>query len=389
MSMKKILCLVLALVLCGAMAFAETDVQAQLDDANARIAELEALVELYKPFYDAQVVVEYDGGVVFLEDVLEEYAYYEEMYAQYGLDLVAYGYDAQVKQDAALSLLQSKVIMLKAEELGLTAMDEEAAAAMEAEIDSIYESYIDSITSQFTDQTVSDEDKRADAIAYLDSVGYTRESIEENMMMAYADDAVYSHITADIAVSEEEVQATYEQLLADAQTSYANDRTYNNARNGGETILWNPEGYRQVKHVLVMFSDEQSTLYTELTNTIDTLNAELEAILTPVETEETAEETTEETAEEAVEEVEVRTEEEVRADIAANEAELEALYAELLPRAQEVIDKFNGGAAFADLIAEYNEDPGMTNEPTASQGYAVAAASTTWDPRLHRGRDVH
>ena len=64
MSMKKILCLVLVLVLCGAMAFAETDVQAQLDDANARIAELEALVELYKPFYDAQVVIEYDGGVI-------------------------------------------------------------------------------------------------------------------------------------------------------------------------------------------------------------------------------------------------------------------------------------------------------------------------------------
>ena len=38
MSMKKMLCLVLALILCGAMALAETD----LDAANARIAELEA-----------------------------------------------------------------------------------------------------------------------------------------------------------------------------------------------------------------------------------------------------------------------------------------------------------------------------------------------------------
>ena len=48
MNMKKLLCLVMAMLLAlSALALAESqdDLQAQLDAANARIAELEAQVE--------------------------------------------------------------------------------------------------------------------------------------------------------------------------------------------------------------------------------------------------------------------------------------------------------------------------------------------------------
>ena len=67
------------------------------------------------------------------------------------------------------------------------------------------------------------------------------------------------------------------------------------------------------------------------------------------------------------------------------EAELTALYEELLPTAQEVIDAFNSGTSFSDLIDQYNEDPGMENEPTATNGYAVSANSTAWDPAFTEG----
>ena len=80
-----------------------------------------------------------------------------------------------------------------------------------------------------------------------------------------------------------------------------------------------------------------------------------------------------------------RTREEIQADIGRIGSELEALYSQLLPRAQQVIDEFESGADFESLIEKYNEDPGMQNEPTASQGYAVAAESTTWDPAFTEG----
>ena len=109
--MKKLMCLVLALVLCGAMAFAESD----LDAANARIAELEAQVALYKPFYDAQIAAEFAGGVIFVEDVLDEYSEIEQMYQEYyGMNLSDYGYDTSVKQDIVKGLTEDAIRAQKA-----------------------------------------------------------------------------------------------------------------------------------------------------------------------------------------------------------------------------------------------------------------------------------
>ena len=81
--MKKLMCAVLALVLAlaCACATAEGDLQAQLDAANAKIAELEALVEKYEPFYTAQLAATFgEDGVVWVDDVM---ALYEQTDAQY------------------------------------------------------------------------------------------------------------------------------------------------------------------------------------------------------------------------------------------------------------------------------------------------------------------
>lgn len=423
MSMKKILCLVMALALCAVAAFAEgEDLQSQLDAANARIAELEGEVELYKPYYDAQVITEYDGGIIFLEDVLEEYAYIESMYAQYGVSLADYGLEAQYKQAAAESLLQNAVMDAKAAELGLDQLDDETLAGLTEEAAANFETYITSVSSSFASDELTDEEVREKSISYLESMGYTQDALLESLKANYISEQLYNYITKDVAVTEEDVQAAYDELLASQQESFTSDSTYNTSRNNGETIVWNPEGYRQVKHVLIKFDDDQATRYSELQSTLTSLNDELDALLNPEPTEapaeteaaeataeaeaaeataeaETAEataeaETAEATAEpeataeatEAPEETAVpRTEEEIRAEIANVQADLDALYEELMPKAQEVVDKFNAGTAFADLIAEYNEDPGMQNEPTATNGYAVSAESTTWDPAFTDG----
>ena len=96
-----------------------------------------------------------------------------------------------------------------------------------------------------------------------------------------------------------------------------------------------------------------------------------------------ADETAEATAEPETEAP--RTREEIETDLAAAQADLDALYEELMPKAQEVVDKFNAGASFDELIDEYNEDPGMQNEPTKTEGYAVCAESTSWDAAFRDG----
>ena len=114
------------------------------------------------------------------------------------------------------------------------------------------------------------------------------------------------------------------------------------------------------------------------------MNEALEEALNPAETAE-ATDSAEATAEPAAEETAERTAEEIQADIDSVQAELDALYEELMPTAQEVIDKFNAGESFESLIETYNGDPGMTSEPIKSQGYAVKADSTAYDAAFTEG----
>lgn len=359
MNMKKLLCLVLALVLCGAMAFAEGDLQSQLDTANERIAELEAQVELYQPYYDAQVIAEFEGGIVFLDEVMEEYEYIADMYSQYyGIDLASYGYDKTMKQSIVEELVQNAICAQKAAELGLDQLDDETREGLEASADSDMELYIEDISSQMLEAGDYTEDNvREAAIEYLESIGYTREIILETLIENYVSEALYNSVTADVTISDEDVQSTYDAMVSEAETSYADDSTYTNAYTSGTPVVWNPEGYRSVKHVLVKFDDDQSARYEDLSGKIEDLEAELAAEKTD----------------------DSRSEDEINDDLTAAQADLEALYAELMPTAQEIVDKFNDGTDFDALIDEYNEDPGMDDEYIRANGYALTEGSG-YDP---------
>ena len=401
MKMKKVLCLALDLLIAfSAMALAETgdDLQAQLDAANARVAELEAQVALYKPYYDKQVVAEFGkDGIIWLDDAMKEYEAAASAYAQYGLSIDDYA--AGIKEDILKSLVKDAVIDAKAAELGLSQLDDETVAKLQAEAAETFENYVDSYRSYFAAEDATDEEARAQTLAALESYGLTQDALVQQTIEGYVDEQLYNLVTADVTVSDEDVQAKYDAMVAEAQESYSDDRNYNNARNNGDTIVWNPEGYRAVKHVLIKFDDDQAKQYSELHSTLDSLNAELEALDTPAETEAPAEESEapvegeEAPAEDAEATPEVtpeptpepRSREEIQSDIGNIATEIEALYSQLLPQAQQVIDEFNGGADFDSLIEKYNADPGMQNEPTATNGYAVSANSTAWDPAFTEG----
>ena len=380
MNLKKTLCTLLALVLAfGAMALAEgDDLQAQLDAANARIAELEAEVELYKPYYEQQIVAEYgEGGLIWREDAQLEYESAASAYAQYGLNVDDYA--DQIKQSILETLVRDAVLADKAEEMGLAELDETAQADLAAEAAETFESYVEGYKGYFASEDATDEEAREQTIAQLEAYGLTQETLLKQMTDNYVDEQLYNTITADVAVTDEEIHAAYDEMVASNQEDFASDYTYNTTRDGGEVIAWNPEGYRAVKHVLIKFDDDQAQQYSALQSTLDSLNKELEALDASTEEPEEAE-GTESEPEEAP-----RSREEIQSDIGQIAAEIEVLYAQLLPDAQKVIDEFEAGADFDSLIEKYGKDPGMQNEPTATNGYAVAADSTTWDPAFTEG----
>ena len=375
--MKKTLCMLLALLLAfGATALAEGgDLQAQLDAANARIAELEAEVEKYKPYYDKQIVAEYgEDGIIWRDDAMVQYQAAADTYAQYGLKIDDYA--AEVKQDILTMLVRDAILDGKAAELGVSELDDATKAELEKEATDTFETYVESYKSYFASDGASDEDARAQTIEQLGNYGVTVEALTEQMVANYVDEQLYKAVTADVAVTDEEVQSAYGDMVKAAQEDFTDDRTYNSARGSGEPIAWNPEGYRAVKHVLIQFSDDQSNQYSELKRTLDSLNGELDAL------DDDAEEAPAEGEEPAAPK---RSREEIEDDKGKVVAEIEALYSQLLPDAQKVIDEFEAGADFDSLIEKYGQDSGMQKEPVSAIGYAVSADSTTWDHAFTEG----
>ena len=377
MNIKRLLCMVLAMLLTlGTTVLANAeDLQAQLDAANARIAELEAEVALYKPVYEKQVVAEYgEGGIIWREDAQKEYQDAADAYAQYGLSIDDYADD--IKQDILNMLVQNAVLAEKTAELGLDALDDETRANLEAEAAENFETYIENYKSYFAAEDATDEEAREQTIEAMAQYGLTQEALVEQTIESYIDEQLYNYVTEDVVVTDEDVQAAYEEMVTESEESFTDDDySYNSARKSGETIAWNPEGYRAVKHVLIKFDDDQAAKYNELQSTLTSLQAEKAALDAPAEDAAEGEEAG----------AEPRSAEAIEADIAAVTAEIEALHAELLPRAQEVIDAFEAGTDFDTLIEQYNADPGMKNEPTATNGYAVSATSSVYDPAFTEG----
>ncbi len=374
MNMKKLLCVITAMLMAfSALALAEDDLQAQLDAANARIAELEAQVELYFPYYEMQIVAEYgENGIVWLSDAQAEYEAAAQSYSQYGLSIDDYA--DVVKQQILESLVRKNLLKDKAVELGLADLDEETLAGLSDQAAENFENLISMYTPYFSSEDATEEDARAQTLSALEQYGVTQDVMYQELLDSYVDEQLHSHVTADVDVTDEEIQAAYDQMVADAEVDYEDDHTYVTARNNGQTIAWNPEGYRAVKHVLIKFDDEQSARYSDLQSTLSSLNAELEALDAPAD--ENADEEAADTAEGEEEPAEPRTREEIQSDIGKVAAEIEALYSQLLPKAEQVIDEFNSGADFQTLIDTYNQDPGMNTEPTATLGYPVTADTT-------------
>ena len=384
--MKKLLCAVLALVLVFCTcAMAEEDLQAKLDEANAKIADLEALVAKYEPFYNAQLAATFgDDGVVWVDEVMALYEQTDAQYKSYfGAGLADMGLADFAKQQLLDNQLTANVMRMKAEELGIIDLGEEAMAEYRANAEESYNSNLETY-AQYMNQGAEEitDEMYASARAYLAQNGVTVDSILDQMISDKVASAVYDYATKDVAIDDSDVQTAYEGMIADDKNSFADPSSFYDALSNGQTIAYTPEGYRYVKHALVLFDDDQAAQLKEMKDQITALEEEKAALENPEEAEATDAAETAEATEAPEETAAPRTVEEIDAEIAAINADIDTLYALLTPKAQEIIDKYNAGASFEDLIAEYNEDPGMQSGAFAQTGYPICEGSTVMVPEF-------
>lgn len=362
------LLLVLALTLSGCNLI-EVDAKMQADEDIAKLDKL-----------FAKVVATYDGGEVTADEVMGEFttSYNESLYMyQY------FGYSMTedqvhgIMENAIREHVRDQIVAAHFDE-GET-LTEEELADVETHAQEQYDAMLESAMSSAEGK--DDAAKEANAQVLLKQVGMLYDSIYANELRgAKVEKLEQSLRDAVTEVSEEDLQAAYDAKVAEDEETYTDGSSFESAMTGDSDIVcWVPDGYRTVKHILVMPADDLKTAYTDAASelrdaqsALDTLQAELDALNDDDATEEQ------------------RSQEEIEADIAAAEetlaekqSALDAAARACLNNVKETTDeiyaKLEAGEDFADLIAEYGEDPGMQNEPTSSRGYYVSANSTNWE----------
>ena len=287
---------------------------------------------------DPVVVAEFDGGQLMSDEVIPEYN--EQLTTQ-----VFAGYSAEDISEPLLEavmsyLVSDKLIAAKADELGLRELDSGDLAEIDREASQNYEDLIDFYSTFMDAGDMTPEELRAATAEYIaQEGGITLESITAELTETWWAQKYFEYVVKDVEVTDEEVQAHYEELLADQQEdyeSYPEDFEY--AHIYDELIVYRPEGYRAVRDILIPFeSDADSEAAADLLDQLEEMDPET--------------------------------------DIAAVQSQLDALFAPLEAKAQEALEKLQNGADFSDLMDEYGCDEWLEDEPLRSEGYYISADS--------------
>ena len=270
------------------------------------------------------------------------------------LDMYANSYvTSMADYDTAIEyLVQMEIIGNKIAELGLdqyTAEEEEAfAAEAQAQWDEAIQTYVDYFLTEDTEETRNQI--VTDAENYYGAYGFSTDVLIEQ---AKWNDALEKLQKQSVTVTEEEVQTFFASYIDQYKAMFENNvpmYEYYQYYNGTE-MLYTPEGYRGITHILLTVDDTLLEAY-------NTAKAALEE---------------QQAAEELAEGVEPVTEADVAAAyaaiIASRQADIDDIYARL-----------EKGETFESLIALYGTDPGMQDPETLANGYAVHKDSIIYDP---------
>ena len=275
--------------------------------------------------------------------------------------LISAGYANEGEYSLAIEYaIQDIVLNGKIAELGLDQYTDEEIEAFRQEAHDEWESAIDSYVSYFLTEDTDEAraQAREDGAAYFTAYGYSEEALLDNLKLSASYDKLEQNILEgkDVSVSEEEIRAEFESVALQHK-DYVQDNVYMYELYQyyyGMEFWYVPEGYRGIIHILMKVDDDllgayqnaQAAYEESITDEAPEGDAELKAAM--------------DAAKVAV--------------LASKQAEIDDIYARLAQ-----------GESFEALIAQYGEDPGMTDVSTLAEGYQVHKDSVVWDPVFTAG----
>lgn len=338
---KRLMALLLCVLMCGTMAFAETsteDVLATIGETTVTRGQYEGYLESLKSYY-----------------------------SNYGYDVTDATILSTLQMFAMQTAVEYAVMDQKIIELGLSLTETETAAAIEqAKAD--WEAAINDGLAYYGITEESSEEERASTLltvlAELEAQGYTEDAYLADMLMYTGYDKLYASITDHVTVSDDDVVAYYNSLVEEDKAIYEDNAAayeqleyYNQlyAMYGMTEYItqayYKPTGYRLVTHILLEADADLLTAYADAQATYEEQQLTLEEGGEVTDTLVTAED--------------------------VENARL-AILADVQPQVDEINQKLAEGATFAELIPQYSTDPGMMDEASIAEGYEVHMDSVNW-----------
>lgn len=381
-----IVALMMVLSLAVFPAFAEDDTAALDADTNVAADDTAAEDEAATTALDATTVVAtVNGHEVVWGDAVGIYNNLQYSYSQYGYDVEDASFIAQLQNLAIQYAVQYAVMDQKAAELGFDQMTEEELATLTTSVQADWDSTIDMYVAYMgglTEESTEEDKQKAkdDILALLATDNYTFEAQLEASVKNVAYTKLDEYIIKDAAVTDEEVQAAYDGYVAADKASYESSYgNYEYKEYSGETSWYIPSDIRGITHILL-------TVDSELLEHYESLQAQWEEQLDADEKEAEADtaDATDATAADADADAAAEPAAEPVTQEQIEEARL-AIIASVQDKIDEIATKLDAGTSFADLVVEYGEDPGMTQEPNKTDGYGIHLDSQLFDPAFVAG----
>ena len=412
---RKALALVLSLcLLSGAtLALAEATGAAETPVPSPEVTQ--AVPVAVPTLADTDVIARVNGQDVTWGDAQPYYASIVNYYGEPDASMLD-TYRAFAMETAIVMALSDQTAAAN----GLDVYTEEEKAAVYASAEADWQAALDNWVANYggLSATPTDEEKAAaykSAEAYYAELGYDLERLHADYLHRDTYDRVNAWVTRDVVVTDEEVQARYDQKVASDQLLYENDASayemqimlYEN-QYATEKPWYHPAGYRYIKHILLEVDATLLSAYTNLQARLEeqmdaeaaaaaaiTLPDPATATVDPAAATVDPATATVDPAAATVDPAAVTIEPTASPTPTlppVTQADVDAAKADILASLQAKIDEINtkvaAGADFDALIAEYAvkadgtaTDAGMTSG-SYPNGYEVSLASSSFVPEF-------
>ncbi len=214
---------------------------------------------------DAEIAIRVGSSTATAEELNSVVAGYCEMI---GIDMSDETYADYINEmkyvvlnEYTNELVQSEM----ANELGFDQLSDEDVEACEKEI----ADFKASVSAYYSEQVRADEEFEgaADDVInaeverqcqlYYEENGYTEDSMMKLVSQSKILENLYESQTADITVTDEDVKAEYDRLVAEDKSNYEADYSAfeSVASYGDEQYYYAPEGFRMIKQIFIAFDD--------------------------------------------------------------------------------------------------------------------------------------